>query len=40
MFYLCLTFSVLWLAVFGYLMTIDSKLKDVARRLQARNTSV
>jgi hypothetical protein len=29
----------LWLAVFGYLLTIDNKIKDVTRRLQAKNIS-
>ena len=30
MLYLCLTFTVLWLATFGYLLTIDNKIKDIS----------
>ena len=37
MFYLGLAFSVLWLALFGYLYVIDAQVRDMKRRLQARH---
>lgn len=37
MFYLALTFTVLWGAVFGYLLKLDTQIKDVAKRLKARS---
>lgn len=36
MFYLCLSFSVLWLVVFGYLFRLDGQIRDIRRRLAAR----
>ncbi len=38
MFYLCLSFSILWVVVFGYLFRIDSQLRDVRRRLGVRES--
>lgn len=37
MFYLALTFTVLWGAVFGYLLKLDTQIKNIAKRLQARS---
>ena len=39
MVYLGLAFSVLWIALFGYLYTIDAQIRDMKRRLQARYDS-
>ena len=39
MVYLGLAFSVLWVALFGYLYVIDAQIRDMKRRLQARQTS-
>jgi CcmD family protein len=39
MFYLCLSFSLLWLVFFGYVFSLDRQIKDVARRLDARTPS-
>ena len=36
MFYLCLSFSVLWLVVIGYLFRLDGQVRDIRRRLAAR----
>jgi hypothetical protein len=36
MFYLCLAFSVLWLANFIYLIVLDRQTKDISRRFDAR----
>ena len=37
MFYLALTFTVLWVTVFGYLIKLDTQIKDLAKRLEARS---
>ena len=37
MVYLGLAFSVLWAALFGYLFILDSQIRDMKRRLQARH---
>jgi RNA polymerase subunit RPABC4/transcription elongation factor Spt4 len=37
MFYLALTFTVLWGSVFGYLIKLDTEVKDIAKRLEARS---
>ncbi len=37
MFYLCLSFSLLWLIMFLYLFSLDRQIKDVAKRLDARS---
>jgi len=37
MFYLCLSFSLLWLIIFLYLFCLDRQIKDVAKRLDARS---
>ena len=34
--YLAMAFSVLWLALFGYLFILDAQIRDMKRRLQAR----
>ena len=39
MFYLCLTFSFLWVCLFAYLFILDRKIKDLAKRLSARTAS-
>ena len=39
MFYLCLSFSILWVVVFGYLFRIDSQIRDVRKRLAVRQDS-
>lgn len=31
--YLILAFSVLWLATFAYLLTLDARIRDLRRRL-------
>jgi len=38
MLYLILAFSVLWLAAFAYLLTVDAKIRDLRRRLHVRQT--
>jgi len=38
MLYLCLAFTVLWLANFVYIFAIDSQIKDLAKRLDVRQT--
>ena len=37
MFYLALTFTVLWGSVFGYLIKLDAQIRDIAKRLDARS---
>ncbi|MHC4721286.1 MAG: CcmD family protein [Planctomycetota bacterium] len=37
MFYLCLSFSLLWLTIFAYLFYLDRQIKDLAKRLDARS---
>jgi len=39
MLYLTLAFTVAWAAAFVYLLTIDARLRDLRRRLQARQSS-
>ena len=39
MFYLCLTFSLLWLISFVYMFILDKQIKDIRRRLDARKTN-
>lgn len=39
MFYLGLSFSVLWLVLFGYLFILDNQARDLKRRLDARDAS-
>ena len=36
MFYLCLSFTVLWVATFAYLLYLNGQIKDIRKRLQAR----
>ncbi|MBE0535572.1 MAG: CcmD family protein [Phycisphaerae bacterium] len=39
MLYLTLAFTVLWAAAFVYLLTLDAKIRDVRRRLHARQSA-
>jgi len=39
MLYLCLAFTVVWLASFVYIFAIDSRIKDLAKRLDARQAT-
>ena len=39
MFYLALTFSVSWIVLFGYILIVHNQIRDMKRRLQARQTS-
>ena len=39
MLYLSLAFTVVWLANFLYIFAIDSQIKDLAKRLDARQTT-
>ena len=39
MIYLGIAFSVLWLVSFIYLFVLDSQIKDLKRRLDARQSS-
>ncbi len=39
MLYLALAFTVLWTAAFVYLLTLDAKIKDLRRRINARRTA-
>ncbi len=39
MFYLCLTFSFLWLIIFTYLFVLDRQIKNIGKRLDARAAS-
>jgi CcmD family protein len=39
MFYLCIAFTVSWLANFAYIFAIDSRIKDLTKRLDARQTA-
>lgn len=36
MFYLCLGFSVVWICHFAYLFTIDGKIREMRRIMDAR----
>ena len=40
MYYLALAFSVLWIALFGYILIIHNQIRDMNRRLQARQAQV
>jgi CcmD family protein len=39
MIYLGLAFTVLWLVSFGYMFILDRQMKDLKRRLDARDSS-
>ncbi len=39
MLYLCLAFTVVWLANFLYIFAIDNQIKDLTKRLDARQTT-
>ena len=39
MFYLCLAVSVAWLTFFIYLFTLDRQVRDIRRRLDAREAN-
>jgi CcmD family protein len=36
MFYLCLSFTCLWLTTMGYVFILDRQVKDLTKRLNAR----
>jgi CcmD family protein len=36
MFYLCLAFTAMWLIYFGYLFYLDRQLRNIRKRLDAR----
>jgi len=37
MFYLALSFTVLWILLFGYIFSLDSRIKDIRKRLDIRS---
>ncbi len=39
MLYLCLSFSVLWSLVFGYLVNLDKQVRDIRKRLDVRTSA-
>jgi CcmD family protein len=38
LFYVCLSFSILWVVAFGYLIRLDSRIRDVHKRLSVRES--
>ena len=36
--YLCLSFSILWVVVFAFLFRLDSRIRDVHKRLSLRES--